>query len=41
VFPYRHPNRHGEYNFCDQPLPVEAPFDMNRSTAWQPLTKPA
>ena len=41
VFSYRHLNLHGEYDFSDQLLPAEAPFDMNLITAWQPPNKPA
>ena len=29
VLSYRHLNLHGEYDFSDQPLPPEAPFDMD------------
>jgi hypothetical protein len=40
VLSYRHLNLHGEYDFSDQPLPPEAPFDMDLITAWQPPAKP-
>ena len=40
VLSYRHLNLHGEYDFSDQPLPAEAPFDMDLITTWQPLAKP-
>jgi hypothetical protein len=40
VLSYRHLNLHGEYDFSDQPLPAEAPFDMNRLATWQPPSKP-
>jgi hypothetical protein len=40
VLSYRHLNLHGEYVFSDQPLPAEAPFDMDLITAWQPPAKP-
>ncbi|MBC8085091.1 MAG: Tn3 family transposase [Hymenobacter sp.] len=36
---YRH--LHGEYDFPDQLLPTEAPFDMDLIAAWQPPSKPA
>ena len=41
VLSYRHVNLHGEYDFSDQPLPAEAPFDMDLIAAWQPPSKPA
>lgn len=41
VLCYHHLNLHGEYGFSDQPLPAEAPFDMNLIAAWQLPTKPA
>ena len=41
VLSYRRLNLHGEYDFSDQPLPAEAPFDMDRITAWQPSAKPS
>ncbi len=37
---YRHLNLHGEYDFSDQPLPAEAPLDLDLIAAWQPLAKP-
>ncbi|WP_262490246.1 hypothetical protein [Hymenobacter coccineus] len=37
----RHLNLRGEYNFSDQPLPAEAPFDTDLIAAWQPPSKPA
>lgn len=39
VLSYRHLNLHGEYDFSDQPLPAEAPFDIDLITAWQPPAK--
>jgi TnpA family transposase len=41
VLSYRHLNLHGEYDFSDQPLPVEAPFDMDLIADWQPPNRPA
>jgi hypothetical protein len=41
VLSYRHLNLHGEYDFSDQPLSPEAPFDMDLIAAWQPPNKPA
>ena len=38
---YRHLDLHGEYDFSDQPLPAEAPFDIDLITAWQPPAKPS
>lgn len=37
---YHHLNLHGEYDFSDEPLPAEAPFDMDLIAAWQPPAKP-
>lgn len=33
VLSYRHLNLHSEYNYSDQPLPTEAPFDLNLMAA--------
>ena len=41
VLSYRHLNLHGEYDFSDQPLPADAPFDMDLISTWQPPSKPA
>jgi len=41
VLSYRHLNLHGEYDFPDQPLPAEAPFDMDLIADWQPPSKHA
>ena len=38
---YRHVNLHGEYDFSDQPLLAEAPFDMDLIATWQPPRKSA
>ena len=40
VLSHRHLNLHGEYDFSDQPLPAELPFDMDLITAWQPPAEP-
>ena len=41
VLSYRHLNLHGKNDFSDQPLPPEAPFDMDLITAWQQPNKAA
>ena len=41
VLSYRHLNLHGEYDFSDQPLPADDPFDMDLISTWQPPSKPA
>jgi len=41
VFCCHHLNLHGEYDFSDQPLPAEAPFDMDLIATCQPPSKPA